>query len=111
VLLCGQRSTERAKHVLTHSLKSIFATLFGNFSLESSLNGDFSMEQHDADGAQQDEAGSFSLEVPQHMVLTLQKQIDNTIADNGVCSFGLQGDLRNRRMDEIDILYRGIVGV
>jgi hypothetical protein len=63
MLLCGKRSEERRKNLLTHSLKSIFATLFAN---SSSFDGAFSVEQQDADGTQQDEAASFSSDVPQH---------------------------------------------
>jgi hypothetical protein len=65
VLLHVKHSLEDRKYSLTHSLKSIFATLFTSSSLsEPVFSAD--VEQHEAAGAQQDEfeAGSFSA-VPQ----------------------------------------------
>jgi hypothetical protein len=62
----GYLSVERSKNLLTHSLKSILATLLANCSFSDFV---FSAEvgRHDTDGTQQeDAAGSFSSAVPQH---------------------------------------------
>jgi hypothetical protein len=59
-------SVERSKYLLTHSLKSILATLLANSSF-SDFVFSAEVEQHDPDGTQQeDAAGSFSSAVPQH---------------------------------------------
>jgi hypothetical protein len=58
---------KKREHLLTHSLKSIFATLFANSALSNSgFSAD--VEEHDAAGAQQDEIEpvSFFSAVPQH---------------------------------------------
>jgi hypothetical protein len=65
MLLHVKYSLEDRKYSLTHSLKSMFATLFASSSL-SELVFSAEVEQHEVAGAQQDEfeAGSFSA-VPQ----------------------------------------------
>jgi hypothetical protein len=59
-------SVERSKYLLTHSLKSMLATLLANCSF-SDFVFSAEVEKHDPDGTQQEEdAGSFSSAVPQH---------------------------------------------
>lgn len=65
--MCYWKYLEDRKYSLTHSLKSMFATLFANSSF-SEVVFSVEVEQHEAAGAQQDEfeAGSFFSAVLQH---------------------------------------------
>jgi hypothetical protein len=65
--LYGESCSEKREHLLTHSLKLIFATLLAKSALSKFVSS-AEMEEHDAAGAQQDEIGlvSFFSAVPQH---------------------------------------------